>query len=87
MFNNKRNNKKNLLELAWMGGMACAQAGVLAILPESGPMARAASSIKRGFQSACAASDYKAPVKFVNSGHMPRPRHGIQNIGQGENAP
>jgi len=87
MFNNKRNNKKNLLELARMGGMACAQARVLAILPESGPMARAAGSIKRSFQSAGAASDYKAPVKFVNSGHMPRPRHGIQNAGQGENAP
>ena len=81
------NNKKFLIGLMLYGMLHYAQAEVLVILPESGPMARAAGSIKRSFQSAGAASDYKAPVKFVNSGHMPRPRHGIQNAGQGENAP
>lgn len=67
MFENKQKNKKNLLVLALMGGMTCAQAEVLVILPESGPMARAASSIKLGFQSAYSASGEKEPVKFVNS--------------------
>lgn len=67
MFKNKRNNKKNLLVLALMGGMTYAQAEVLVILPESGPMARAASSIKLGFQSAYAASGHSEPLKFVNS--------------------
>lgn len=67
MFNNKQNNKKNLLVLALMGGMTCAQAEVLVILPESGPMARAASSIKLGFQSAYEASGHKEPLKFINS--------------------
>ena len=60
-------NKKNLLVLALMGGMTYAQAEVLVILPESGPMARAASSIKLGFQSAYSASGEKEPIKFVNS--------------------
>lgn len=60
-------NKKNLLVLALMGGMTYAQAEVLVILPESGPMARAASSIKLGFQSAYRASGDKEPIKFVNS--------------------
>lgn len=60
-------NKKNLLVLALMGGMTYAQAEVLVILPESGPMARAASSIKLGFQSAYNASGEKEPIKFINS--------------------
>ena len=67
MFNNKRKNKKKLLVVALMGGVTYAQAEVLVILPESGPMARVASSIKLGFQSAYEASDEKEPIKFVNS--------------------
>lgn len=67
MFNNKRNNKKNLLARARKGGMAGAQAGVSAILPESGPMARAAGSVRQVFCSAYEASDYKAPAEFVNA--------------------
>lgn len=67
MFKNKQKNKKNLLVLALMGGMTCAQAEVLVILPESGPMARAASSIKQGFQSAYELSGTKEPLKFVNT--------------------
>ena len=44
-----------------------AQAEVLAILPESGPMARAGLSVKQGFMSAYQASGQKTPIKFVNS--------------------
>lgn len=44
-----------------------AQAEVLVILPESGPLARAGLSIKQGFMSAYQASDLKMPIRFVNS--------------------
>ncbi|RKG30310.1 penicillin-binding protein activator [Acinetobacter tianfuensis] len=66
-----RNNKKKILTAILLGaGLSSAQAEVLVILPESGPMARAASSIKQGFSSAYIASGSKIPLKFVNSDQM-----------------
>lgn len=61
------NNKKRLLLACFAAFISQAQAEVLVILPESGPMARAASSIKSGFLSAYALSEDKAPLKFINS--------------------
>ncbi|MBJ9985794.1 penicillin-binding protein activator [Acinetobacter sp. S40] len=61
------NNKKRLLLVCFAAFISQAQAEVLVILPESGPMARAASSIKSGFMSAYALSEDKVPLKFVNS--------------------
>lgn len=46
------NNKKFLIGLMLYGMLHYAQAEVLVILPESGPMARAGLSIKQGFMSA-----------------------------------
>lgn len=43
------NNKKFLIGLMLYGMLHYAQAEVLVILPESGPMARAGLSIKQGF--------------------------------------
>jgi len=69
---NKQNNKnwkriKYILGLCVLGWMSSAQAEVLVILPESGPLARAASNIKHGFMSAYQASGSKVPIKWVNS--------------------
>ncbi|WP_180035398.1 MULTISPECIES: penicillin-binding protein activator [unclassified Acinetobacter] len=61
-------NKNKILGLCLLSSLfTAAQADVLVILPESGPMARAASSIKQGFNSAYQSSDYKVPIKFVDS--------------------
>lgn len=61
-------NKKKIMVFCLLSSLiSAAQADVLVILPESGPMARAASSIKQGFNSAYNSSDYKVPVKFINS--------------------
>ena len=61
------NNKKFLIGLMLYGMLHYAQAEVLVILPESGPMARAGLSIKQGFMSAYQATDQKTVIKFVNS--------------------
>lgn len=47
--------------------MQTVQAEVLVILPETGPLARAASSVKQGFMSAYEASGSQEQLKFVNS--------------------
>ncbi|MFN3894611.1 MAG: penicillin-binding protein activator [Acinetobacter sp.] len=69
---NKLNNKKwkmknKILGLCLVSSISSVQAEVLIILPESGPLARAASSIKQGFLSAYATSGQKVPLKWVNS--------------------
>ncbi|MGE8539471.1 MAG: penicillin-binding protein activator [Acinetobacter sp.] len=69
---NKSNNKKwkmknKILGLCLVSYISSVQAEVLIILPESGPLARAASSIKHGFLSAYATSGQKVPLKWVNS--------------------
>ena len=69
---NKSNNKKwkiqnKILGLGLLACVSSVQAEVLIILPESGPLARAASSIKQGFLSAYTASGQKVPLKWVNS--------------------
>ena len=61
------NNKKRWLLACVAAFISQAQAEVLVILPESGPMARATSSIKSGFMSAYALSEDKVPLKFINS--------------------
>ena len=61
------NNKNNLMGLMLYCIFNQAQAEVLVILPESGPMARAGLSVKQGFMSAYQASGQKTPIKFVNS--------------------
>ncbi len=61
------NNNKKLMGFILYGIFNAAQAEVLVILPESGPMARAGLSIKQGFMSAYQASGMKTPIKFVNS--------------------
>ena len=69
---NKLNNKKwkiknKILGLCLVSYISSVQAEVLIILPESGPLTRAASSIKQGFLSAYATSGQKVPLKWVNS--------------------
>lgn len=61
------NNKKKWLLVGFAAFISQAQAEVLVILPESGPMARVTSSIKSGFMSAYALSEDKVPLKFINS--------------------
>jgi uncharacterized protein len=74
MWNIRANNKnKILVATILVGAVSYAQAEVLVILPESGPMARAANSIKQGFMSAYQASGSKVPVKFVNSDQASMP--------------
>ena len=64
---NKMNNKKRIICLSLLGIVFQAQAEVLVILPESGPMARAADSIKLGIVAAHEASKANIPLKFVNT--------------------
>ncbi|QIO06432.1 penicillin-binding protein activator [Acinetobacter shaoyimingii] len=64
---NIMNNKKRMFCCALMGVVFQAQAEVLVILPESGPMARAAESIKLGIVKAHEASKANIPLKFVNT--------------------
>ena len=69
---NKQNYKKRkiikkILGLSLLGCISSVQAEILVILPESGPLARAASNIKQGFMSAYLASGQKVPIKWVNS--------------------
>ncbi|WHP06907.1 penicillin-binding protein activator [Acinetobacter corruptisaponis] len=59
--------KKYWLLLCLAACMSPAYADVLVILPESGTMARAGQSIKRGFLSAYTASGSKEKIIFVDS--------------------
>lgn len=68
------NNKKKLLGLALLSMWTYAQAEVLVILPESGPMERAANSIKQGFMAAYAASQSKIPLKFIDEMQLQLPQ-------------
>ncbi len=65
------NNKKKLIGFILYCMLNHAQAEVLVILPESGPLARAGLSIKQGFMSAYQASALETPIKFVNSDKKP----------------
>lgn len=67
--------KKYGLLLSLAACVSPAYADVLVILPESGVMARAADSIKRGFISAYSASSSKQKLIFVDS-----ERHSMANI-------
>lgn len=61
-------NKNKIIGLCLLSSVfTAAQADVLVILPESGPMARAAFSIKQGLDSAYQSSDYKVPIKYIDS--------------------
>ena len=62
-----KKKKKTVACILMLTTMTAAQAEVLVILPESGPMARAATSIQQGFMQAYQASQSKIPVKFVNA--------------------
>ena len=63
----KLNYKKGMMCLGLVGMIFQAQAEVLVILPESGPMARAGNSIKQGIMSSQQASLANLQLKFVNS--------------------
>ena len=64
------NNKKRLIGIAVLSMWTYAQAEVLVILPESGPMERAGNSIKQGFMAAYQASQSQIPLKFVDETKM-----------------
>lgn len=63
----KLNYKKRILCIGLAGMIFQAQAEILVILPESGPMARAGNSIKQGIVSAQQSSLANIQLKFVNS--------------------
>ena len=60
------NNKKKIMGMVLLSVFSIAQAEVLVILPESGPMERAGNSIKQGFMAAYQASQSNLPLRFVN---------------------
>jgi uncharacterized protein len=57
--------RKKIIGIGLFGLMIQAQAEVLIILPDSGPMARASSNIKSGIDIAYKASNAQIPLKFV----------------------
>lgn len=61
------NIKKGMICIGMLSMMCQTNAEVLVILPESGPMARAAESIKLGIVKAHEASKANIPLKFVNT--------------------
>lgn len=63
----KMNHIKRIMCYGFLGVVFQAQAEVLVILPDSGPMARAGESIKLGIEAAHAASRTDIPLKFVNT--------------------
>lgn len=65
--NKKVNYRQIVLGLGLMSMMWMAHADVLVILPETGPLARASSSIKLGISTAYQAMGAKTVLKFVNS--------------------
>ena len=52
--------------MATLGVTMCANAEILVILPETGPMASASESIKRGFASANQQANNKYEIRYVN---------------------
>lgn len=74
------NNNKKLIGFILYCIFNHAQAEVLVILPESGPMARAGLSVKQGFMSAYQASELETPIKFVNSDKKPIAQLLKQNV-------
>ena len=74
------NNKKFLIGFMLYGMLHYAQAEVLVILPESGPMARAGLGIKQGFLRAYQAADQKTAIKFVNSDKKTSPQRLKQTL-------
>lgn len=74
------NNNKKLIGFILYCIFNHAQAEVLVILPESGPMARAGLSVKQGFMSAYQASELETPIKFVNSDKKPLAQLLKQNV-------
>ncbi|WP_180027925.1 penicillin-binding protein activator [Acinetobacter sp. YH16032] len=59
--------KKEFIGIGLCGMIFQAQAEVLVILPDSGPMARASNSIKNGIDEAYQKSNSEMPIKYVNS--------------------
>ncbi|CAG68013.1 penicillin-binding protein activator [Acinetobacter baylyi] len=76
------NNKNSWLLISLAAFTSQAYAEVVVILPETGPMARAATSIKHGFLSAYALSDQKVALKFVNSDQRNMKAVFKQNVGK-----
>ena len=74
------NNNKKLIGFILYCIFNHAQAEVLVILPESGPLARAGLSVKQGFMSAYQASELETPIKFVNSDKKPIAQLLKQNV-------
>ncbi|MCT8088922.1 penicillin-binding protein activator [Acinetobacter sp. C_4_1] len=74
------NNNKKIIGFILYCIFNHAQAEVLVILPESGPMARAGLSVKQGFMSAYQASELETPIKFVNSDKKPIAQLLKQNV-------
>lgn len=74
------NNNKKIIGFILYCIFNHAQAEVLVILPESGPMARAGLSVKQGFMSAYQASELETPIKFVNSDKKPLAQLLKQNV-------
>ena len=52
--------------VATLGVTMCANAEILVILPETGPMASASESIKRGFASANKQANNKYDIRYIN---------------------
>ncbi|NNP72150.1 hypothetical protein A7P53_06680 [Acinetobacter defluvii] len=68
MINNKKvNYRQTVLGLGLMSMIFTTHADVLVILPETGPLARASSSIKLGISTAYQATGAKTVLKFVNT--------------------
>lgn len=65
--NKKLNYRQTLCGLGLLSIMITAQAEVLVILPETGPLARASNSIKLGISTAYQATGAKTVLKFVNT--------------------
>lgn len=65
--NKKVNYRQTLFGLGLLSMMITAQAEVLVILPETGPLARASNSIKLGISTAYQATGAKTVLKFVNT--------------------
>lgn len=74
------NNNKKLIGFILYCIFNHAQAEVLVILPESGPLARAGLSVKQGFMNAYQASELETPIKFVNSDKKPIAQLLKQNV-------
>lgn len=65
--NKKVNYRQTILGFGLLSMIWTAHADVLVILPETGPLARASSSIKLGISTAYQATGSKTVLKFVNT--------------------